>query len=539
MRDQPSHQHTRWPRLWAAGRQVLVLLVVALGLVQALAMAGMAVGIRTSFAALPVPDRFPTWPIPLIIFSGVLLAIARWQERKAGERLGQRYANEVRARLFKVLAGVPGNRQSVQSEHGQLQRLAGDMGAIRLWIGQGLLRALVSAVRLGSVGVFLVWWMPAQLMLGVLAFMIMGLLSMYLLSTRLAMLHRRLRRARAGVTRFLAERLPHAQALRVAGRLARESRALDRRTRRLEQQAVGRQNLHGLMRSVPDAVRGLSVAWVLAVAMSLKMSAADTAACLAVVGLMVPGLRDLAGVWDKRAAWLVVKGRLQPWLEALNQEPDSVDRTVCAEPQFALHDPHSFQIDEVRCDGLFPIAAQLKPGQKVLLQSADRETRNRWLNAMAGLLPSPNAQPLLWQPDRSLEEPSITLVDDGSPLLGGSLRRAATFGSPRRPSDKRVLRVLQDLGLQGLINRVGGLDGRLGWSGDGLSGEERRRLLLARAMLSTSDLVLLDDLGVDLTPDLQTALRHWLGRCKASVVLADTYALAAHREMTTWRLCRS
>jgi ABC-type transport system involved in cytochrome bd biosynthesis fused ATPase/permease subunit len=516
---------------------MLVMLVLALGLVQALAMVGIAVGIRTSFAALQVPDRFPVWPIPLIIFAGVMLALARWHERKAGERLGQRYANEIRMQLFRVLAGVARSRQSQLTEHSQLQRLSGDMGAIRLWIGQGLLRVLVLSVRLGSLSVFLVWWMPVPLILGVLAFMALGLLVMYLLSTRLMMAHRRLRRARAGLTRFLAERLPHAQALRVAGRLARESRALDRQTQRLEQQAVDRQNLQGLMRSVPDAVRGLSVAWVLAVAMTLKMSAADTAACLAVVGLMIPGLRDLAGAWDKRAAWLVVKGRLKPLLETRDQAPARGGQPASHEPALAMNDPHAFQIDEVRCDGLFPIAAQLKPGQKVLLQSADRQARSRWLNAVAGLQPSPNAQPLLWHPHQPIDGPSITLVDEGSPLLGGSLRRAATFGSPRRPNDKRVLRVLQDLGLQDLVDRVGGLDGRLGWSGDGLSGEERQRLLLARAMLSTSDLVLLDDLGVDLTPDLQAALRRWLGRCRASVVLADTYAAAAHRGMTTWRLC--
>jgi len=100
-----------------------------------------------------------------------------------------------------------------------------------------------------------------------------------------------------------------------------------------------------------------------------------------------------------------------------------------------------------------------------------------------------------------------------------------------------VLRVLREVGLQDLVDRKGGLDGRLGWSGEGLADDERALLLLARAMLSRSDLVLLDALPLDLTPDLVKAIGRWLERCKATVVLATAYSSAIDEHtVTVWRL---
>ncbi|MFN3493919.1 MAG: hypothetical protein ACK40L_05380 [Hydrogenophaga sp.] len=525
-----------WPGLWAPGRRGLVCWVVALGLLQALAMAGMAVGIRASFVALPAAKPLPVWPLVLVVVTGVLLGVARWQEKSSGERLGQRYASAVRRCLFQALS-VPANARSGQPPQlDSVQRLTGDLAAIRLWIGQGVLRALVSAVRLGVLALFLVWWMPAPLMLGVVACMAAGLLGMYAVSMRLAAAHTGLRRSRWGVARFLVERLPHAQALALAGRMPRETSALDRRMHRLEQEAVRRQNLHGLMRSVPDGVRGLAVAWVLAVAMALQMPAADAAACLAVVGLMVPGLRELAGVWDKHAAWQVVKARVQPWLDSAADEDGDTGPPPSRAQGFVPDLPGAVGVHEVCSDDLVPVTSPLAPGQKVLLQAEEQGLRQQWLEALACALSAPGAKPAARRRQPPQERSAITLVNATAPLLAGSLRRAATFGSPRRPADQRILTVLKEVGLQPLVDRLGGLDGRLRWGGTDLSDNERRRLLLARAMLSRAELVLLDDLEMALTPELAAAIRRWLGRRKGSVVMADTYTSAALEDMTVWRL---
>lgn len=515
-----------WPTLWAAGRRGLVSGVLGLGLVQALAMAAMAWGIRASFLMLPHPGATAGGPVAVIVLAGLLLALARWQENQLAERLGQRFANETRTRLFEARARSGGRRPNGHADLVLLQRLAGDMSAVRLWIGKGVLRSLVSAFRLGTMGLILAWWMPPEVAAGVLAAIGLGFGAMYLVSIRQAPVHRRLHRARSQVTRFLAERLPHAGALRIAGRMQKEALALERRTRRLERHAVGRQRLHGLMRCIPDVVRGISVAWVLVAAMASGLGTADTAACLAMVGLMIPGLRDLAGVWDRRAAWLEVQGRLQPWLGCQAPVPRQQDHpTPASGPS---------RIVAIGPDGNTPGSTPLHPGQKVLLQAQDAQTCRHWLHAVANMAPEATGYTLLnaWPCP-----PSITLVEPRSPLLGGSLRRAATFGSARRPGDARVLRVLREVGLQDLVDRLGGLDGRLGWAGEGLSEKERACLLLARAMLSRSDLVLLDALPLTLTPELARAIGRWLDRCRATVLLANAYAGAVgERDITVWRL---
>ncbi|TNF53258.1 MAG: ABC transporter ATP-binding protein, partial [Burkholderiales bacterium] len=503
----------RWPRLWSTGRRSLVLAVLALGLMQALSMAGMAWGIRASFIALHTPGVVRLWPLAIVVMAGFLLALARWQENKLSERLGQRFANDVRARLFEARALSTGLPRRGPSDRTVLQQLTSDMSAIRLWVGKGVLRSLVSAFRLGSLCVILAWWMPSTLALGVLVCMALGLAGMYLVSTRLTRVHRRLNRARAGLTRFLTERLPQAAALRLAGRLSRETESLTRRTKRLECQAVHRQQLHGLMRSIPDGVRGLSVAWVLAVAMTRGLSAADTAACLAMVGLMIPGLRDLAGVWDRRAAEGEVRRRLRPWLNS--QAERSKEAAVAGHER----GPRPSMAPDVEDHAATTLA--LQPGQKVLLKARDAQSCRLWLQTLANTTAEHSRHALL---DALPHPPSVTLVNRHAPMLGGSLRRAATLGSARRPGDAKVLRVLKEVGLWSLVDRVGGLDGRVGWSGEGLSDDERSRLLLARAMLSRSDLVLLDELPLAWTPELDVAVGRWLLRSKATVVLAHAYS---------------
>jgi ABC-type multidrug transport system fused ATPase/permease subunit len=522
--DAGPQARSGWPQLWSTGRRSLVLMVLALGLLQALSMAGMAWGIRTAFQTLHISAAVSPWPIATVIMAGLTLALARWQESKLSERLGQRFANEVRARLFEARACSTSLSEGGHTDRVVLQRLTSDMTAIRLWVGKGVLRSLVSTFRLGAMGMILAWWMPPALALGVLACMALGLAGMYLASTRLTPVHRRLNRARAGVSHFLTERLPQAAALRLAGRLRKETASLARRARRLERQAVGRQQWHGLMRSIPDAVRGLSVAWVLVMAMSLPLSAADTAACLAMVGLMIPGLRDLAGFWDRRAASGEVRRRLRPWLEGQPQPSPQEGRPgpPCG--------PHNLLMTDVPEEPA--LHTPLQPGQKVLLQTGNAQLCQQWLRCVANLTASASGHTLL---DAFPHPPSATLIDRHAPVLGGSLRRAATLGSTRRPGDARVERVLREVGLQDLLDRLGGLDGRLGWSGEDLSEDERARLLLARAMLSRSDLVLLDALPLTLTPDLGKTIGGWLDRCQATVVLANVYASVVEEEKVTIR----
>ncbi|NJN46855.1 MAG: ATP-binding cassette domain-containing protein [Candidatus Competibacteraceae bacterium] len=87
----------------------------------------------------------------------------------------------------------------------------------------------------------------------------------------------------------------------------------------------------------------------------------------------------------------------------------------------------------------------------------------------------------------------IAYTGPRSPILKGSLRRALTLGIKPRPSDEAIERAARDFGLGQVIDRLGGLDGRLAEGGRNLSSGEARRIHLVRALLAKPQLLLLDE----------------------------------------------
>ncbi len=102
-------------------------------------------------------------------------------------------------------------------------------------------------------------------------------------------------------------------------------------------------------------------------------------------------------------------------------------------------------------------------------------------------------------------------------ILPGTLRDNLALARPGA-SDAEILQIARDVGLAGLIaGRDEGLDLVLDHRGSGLSGGERRRIGLARAMLSARPLLLCDEP----TADLDAA--------SAAAIIALLRHLAQHR----------
>ncbi len=80
-----------------------------------------------------------------------------------------------------------------------------------------------------------------------------------------------------------------------------------------------------------------------------------------------------------------------------------------------------------------------------------------------------------------------------TPLLAGTLRRALTMGNAKKSCDEAITQVAIDYGLGDVINRLGGLEGKVAEGGGNLSSGECRRLMLARIVLSDAHLILLDE----------------------------------------------
>lgn len=509
LKVEPQARHDL-PALSAEGRRLLWLALIGLALAQALMAGLLALGVRHAFVALHAGAALPWSALALIAGMGMGIALTRWAERLCAESLSQRYVLALRQRLFAHIARLSDETLTWLRRGHLQQRLAGDMGAVRAWVGKGQAHGLSALVTLPTVCALLAIWMAPALAVGVSMSVLVGLLLIALIARDLPRGEGRLRRAQGRLHAFLGERVPHAQSLRLAGRLGRESDALARLGNRLRTAAIRHQRRAAAMRVMPDLVRGVAAAWVLGAAFVVGAPPADAAATLAAVGLLMPALRDLAGFWERRIAWRRARVRLL----ALLARPTAPSPGRFEQPPAA-----SDALMVWHAGDPLPWRVELLRHSRVAVYGAPGTGKSRLLRALAGLGTPLHGQMLRGPVARN--HPSITWLGARSPMLGGSLRRALTLGGHQRPDDDKITSVAIAFGLQGLLQRLGGLDARLAEGGANLSDTELRRLLLARAALSGADLVLIDELDRLLDDTTRVAWQDWLCSTEATVVYAS------------------
>lgn len=175
---------------------------------------------------------------------------------------------------------------------------------------------------------------------------------------------------------------------------------------------------------------------------------------------------------------------------------------------------------------LGPVDLVIEPGEHVALVGANGSGKSTLLAVLARHLDPVRGRYLVDGRDvaelpaaavRSL----VAVVDDEPHVFATTLRenlRLARRPEELAPDDEELLLALRSAGLGDWVaDLADGLDTRLGTSGHGISGGERTRLAIARALLSERPVLLLDEPGAHL--DHPTA----------RAVLADLMSAAAGR----------
>lgn len=166
-----------------------------------------------------------------------------------------------------------------------------------------------------------------------------------------------------------------------------------------------------------------------------------------------------------------------------------------------------------------PLSFEVRAGDTAALVGPSGSGKSTILNTIAGLI-----DPL--EGDIQGNAPAqLGYLTQRPALIRGTIRDAVLFG--RDDTDIHIQEVLVAVDLWDVVINRGGLDARLGESGAGLSGGQRKRLALARVLIRRPRILLLDELTEGL--DSETAKRVLTG---IRNYLPDAaILLAAHREI--------
>ncbi|MEO1190610.1 MAG: ABC transporter ATP-binding protein [Pseudomonadota bacterium] len=482
------------PKVAGAGRGRGIALVAVLALGQAAAAGVAAFATRDVFNAFRAEAAvFPLAALISIAAAGLAIAAFRVGERVVAERVGQAYAADLRVRLFTHLAKLPARDLASRRNGGLAMRFVGDLAAVRGWVSLGIARALSASIVLPTATAVLFFLNP-QLGLAAAVPLAIGLGLMLLAGPRLGPAHRRLRSRRAKLAADMSERLPHAPELRLLGRMKTEESLLRRRTAALVESALDRTRGAACLRAIPDAVAGLAAASLLAVALRGGASAAEAAGALAAVGLIIQPLRDLAGVWDRHRAWLAAREKCVALLQLPTLPRPAAAKASKRKPPRA----EDLSFKQVTAGRVTDLTARVPAGQAIAIVGGNGAGKSTLLSLAAGLeAPEEGSVRLGGRNPGSLgateRRQTIAHLGSRSPILAGSLRRALTMGVDHDLAPAEIEAQARALGLGGVLDRLGGLDGRVTEGGRNLSAGETRRVLLARAALSRSTLLLLDE----------------------------------------------
>lgn len=442
----------------------------------ALALAGLSAWLITTAWTMP-----PVLALSLAVTSvrglGITRGLMRYVERLASHRVALGGLTELRAALYlRLAAAAPA--ESVRLSDGELlARTGADVDAV----GDALVRTVIPAIVAATVSIAATAWMwlldpRAGLALGI-CLLLAGVAAPWL--TARAVRDRAAAEAASSEAFGAAASavLDHAGELAVAGRLD-EVRARAVRAEDARRSAVDRAARTGALAdaAIPLAVGVAAIAALLVAVLRVDTASAATLGILILLPLSafeaVSVLPDAARQYVRSAD---AAGRLAPLL-TLPPAPSGT-RTVARHPRLELN-------------GL-----ALEPGDRLMVRGASGAGKTTLLLALAGLDDRGGEVLVDGVPARDYADlpASVGFFGESAHLFATTVAENCRVARGDA-SDQEIGTALRRVGLGEWLDALpDGVETVLEGGADSLSGGQRRRLLLARALLSPVTVVLLDE----------------------------------------------
>ncbi|ETX30586.1 hypothetical protein, partial [Roseivivax isoporae] len=315
----------------------------------------------------------------------------------------------------------------------------------------------------------------------------------------------------------MAERMPLAPELDRLGRRPVERRRLARRVDRMIVAALARIRAAEALKALPDLVAGLAAALVIDAGARAGAAPGAVAGALAALGLMLAPLRDLASVWNFHSAWRAAAAKAHAAL-------DRPQRGTGAGRQALPGGPAGIEIRALPLPSGRHLSLSLAPGARHALDLPTRDAA-ALMDVLQGLEPVAQDRVrlsglCLTGLSRGTLRRGVVRVGARPAILQGSLRRALTLGVARRRDDAALVKMARAEGLGPLLDRLGGLDGRVREGGRDLGPDERVALALVRARQLRPRLLLVEAEVAAADPALRSRIEAFAAETGATLVSA-------------------
>ena len=508
----------------------LLLGVAALG--AAIALGGTAAWLIARASQQP-PVLYLTVAATSVRLFGVSRALARYLSRLASHKVALTGMDNLRNNLYDELAAAPGTKLSTLRRGDLMTRAGADVDEVGNVVVKTLLPALVAAiVGVGTVGVITVISPAAGIILA-LCLVVSGVIAPALIARSVRLAESQGADARTDIAATSLAILEGATELSMAGTLKRARRSLDRAEGELSAALARSARLSAFARGLDVCAMGIAVIGALLIGIPQTTSGALAQVLLAVV-VLVP-LSSFEGVAELTPA----AAQLVRSAQAATRICSLLDEEAPAQPHDVPEGPTVIEARDLAIGWpsgptlVTGISLTLRPGSSLAIVGPSGIGKTTLLATLTGIIPPKSGSALIngvpaWGADRDQLTSRITMTAEDAHVFATTIYenlRVARASLTRDEASELLARAGLAQWVQSLPD---GLDTVIGSGGTTVSGGERRRLLMARALAAPAPIMAVDEASEHL--DAATAdrlMETLLTRSPDRATLVVTHRLSA------------